>query len=121
VKIDPPGFALENYDPSGRWRNRYVQLIDGRRDQGAAVDASYALLDGRKFQDVDGFRSLVVAQPRKLARNVAEKLLVFGTGAPISFADRQVVERIVDQAAAEGFGFRSIVQAVAASPVFLSK
>ena len=42
VKIDPPGFALENYDPAGRWRDRYVQLIGGRREQGAAVDASYA-------------------------------------------------------------------------------
>jgi hypothetical protein len=121
VKIDPPGFALENYDPSGRWRDRYVQLIDGRRDRGAVVDASYELTGGRKFNDVEGFRSLVVQEPRRLAKCVAEKLLVFGTGAPISFADRQVVEQIVDQAAQENYGFRSILHAVVSSPVFLSK
>jgi hypothetical protein len=120
-KIDPPGFALENYDPAGRWRDRYVQLIGGRPDVGSAVDPSYTLPDGREFRDIEAFRELIVAQPRKLARNVAEKLVVFGTGAPVSFADRAVVEQIVDRASADNFGLRSIVQAVVASPLFLSK
>jgi mono/diheme cytochrome c family protein len=121
VKIDPPGFALENYDPAGRWQDRYVQLIGGRRESGAKVDASYELPDGRKFEDVDEFRSLVVAQPHRLARNVAEKLLVYGTGAPISYADRRAVEEIAHQSAADNYGFRSLVHAVVISPVFLSK
>jgi hypothetical protein len=121
VKIDPPGFALENYDPAGQWRDRYVQLIAGRRDSGTKVDASYEMRDGRKFRDIDEFRSLVVADPRTLACNVAEKLVVFGTGGPISFADRQAVDDIVDQAAKDHYGFRSIVHAVATSSVFLSK
>jgi hypothetical protein len=121
VKIDPPGFALENYDPAGRWRDRYVRMVDGRRERGSTVDASYAFRDGRSFRDVEEFRSLVVAEPRTLARNVAEKLIVFATGAPISFADRQVVDDIVQQAAKKDFGFRSLVDGVATSPVFLSK
>jgi len=121
VKIDPPGFALENYDPAGRWRERYIQLVGGRRDQGAKVDASYAMPDGREFRDVGEFRALVVSEPRKLARNLAEKLVVFGTGGPISFADRQAIDEIVDQAAAEDYGFRSIVHAVVTSPMFLCK
>jgi hypothetical protein len=121
VKIDPPGFALESFDPSGRWRERYVQLVGGRRSAGARVDASYALPDGREFRDVDEFRKLIGGEPRRLARCVAEKLLVYGTGAAISFADRQAIDDIVQQAAGEEFGFRSIVQAVVTSPVFLSK
>jgi hypothetical protein len=122
VKIDPPGFALENYDPAGRWRDRYIQVSSGkRRDRGPMIDASYTMPDGQAFENVDQFRSLVTAEPRTLARNVAEKLLVYGTGAPVSFADRAAVEQIVDQAAQSGYGFRSIVQAVATSPVFLSK
>jgi hypothetical protein len=52
---------------------------------------------------------------------VAEKLLIYGTGAPIGFADREVVERIAAASAAEHYGFRSIIQAVATSRVFLSK
>jgi hypothetical protein len=121
VKIDPPGFALENYDPAGQWRTRYLQLVDGRLRPGATIDASYEMRDGRKFQDVDEFRSLIVANSRALARNVAEKLLVFGTGAPISFADRQVVDDIVEQVEKDDYGFRSIVHAVVTSSVFLSK
>jgi hypothetical protein len=121
VKIDPPGFALENFDPAGQWRDRYLQVAKGRSERGAKIDASYELPDGQKFQNVDEFRALIARQPRRLARNVAEKLLVFGTGAPISFADRAVVADIVDQAAAENDGFRSLVHAVATSSVFLNK
>ena len=121
VKIDPPGFALENYDPAGQWRERYVQLGGGRRERGPRVDASYVLPDGREFQNIDEFRKLVAADPRRLARNVAEKLLVYGTGAPISFADRQTVDAIVEESADSGYGLRSLVHAVVTSPVFLSK
>jgi len=121
VKIDPPGFALENFDPAGQWRDRYIQLVDGRPGRGALVDASYTLLDGREFRDVDEFRALIVAEPDKLAHNVAEKLLVFGTGAPISFADRQAIQDIVARSAQDDYGLRSLVHAVATSPVFLSK
>ena len=121
VKIDPPGFALENYDPAGQWRERYIRLDGRNSERGAVIDASYLLPDGREFEDVDQFQQLVVAQPRSLARNVAEKLLTYGTGAPISFADRQAVEEILDKTAKDDYGFRSIIHAVVASPVFLSK
>jgi mono/diheme cytochrome c family protein len=121
VKIDPPGFALENYDPAGRWRDRYLQIDGSRRDRGPEVDAGYTLPDGREFDDVDEFRRLICDRPERLAANVAEKLLVFGTGAPISFADRQAVQEIVARAADEKYGLRSIVHAVVTSPVFLSK
>jgi hypothetical protein len=121
VKIDPPGFALENFDPAGRWRDRYLQLVGGRRDKGAPIDASYTLRDGRGFRDVNSFKQLIVAAPEALARNVAEKLLVYGTGAALSFADRQAVDNMVEQASGENYGFRSLIEAVATSPVFLSK
>lgn len=121
VKIDPPGFALENFSPAGQWRDRYIQLAGGRRTTGAKVDACYSLPDGRKFRNADEFRALIAAEPSKLAANVAEKLLVYGTGAPISFADREAVARILEQTAEDNYGFRSIVHAVVTSPVFLSK
>ena len=121
VKIDPPGFALENYDPAGRWRDRYVQLIDGRREQGPPIDASYDLPDGAKFHNIDDFRSLIVTHPEQVATSVVEKLLVFGTGGPISFADRQAVDEIVRQAEKKNLGFRSLIAAVATSRLFLTK
>ncbi|MFI4877166.1 MAG: DUF1592 domain-containing protein [Blastopirellula sp. JB062] len=121
VKIDPPGFALENFDPAGQWRDRYVRLQGRKRKPGPVIDASYALPNGREFQNIDGFKALAVDQPRKLTANVAEHLLVYGTGAPIAFADRDAVEAIVDETANDDFGLRSILHAVVASPLFLSK
>jgi hypothetical protein len=121
VKIDPPGFALENFDPSGRWRDRYLRLADGRRERGAEIDAGYTMPDGREFKSLDEFQKLVAAEPRVLAVNLAEELLTYGTGAPISFADRTVVEQIADQAAESGYGFRSILYGVIESPTFQSK
>lgn len=121
VKIDPPGFALENYDPSGRWRDRYLLVSGGSRNRGPVVDASYQMPDGQSFQDVAGFKALVLADPQRLARNVAEKLVIYGTGAPISFADRRSVDEIADKSADHDFGLRSLVHAVVNHDIFLNK
>jgi hypothetical protein len=121
VKIDPPGFALENFDPAGRWREKYVLLSGGKRTQGPKIDASYEMPDGRKFANVDDFRAILASQSRQLAANVAEKLLVYGTGGPLAFADREEVERIVAAAAKDDFGLRTIVKEVVASQMFLAK
>ena len=119
--IDPPGFALENFDPSGKWRNTYLKFNRGKRVKGLRIDAGYALSDGRKFQNVDDFQRLVVARPQKLAANVAEKLLTCGTGCPVTFADRTDIQRIVQRSAESGFGFRSILTNVILSEAFQSK
>jgi len=120
-KIDPPGFALENFDPAGQWRNNYPRLDGKSRKPGPVIDSGYITADGRPFADGDEFRRFLAADPKRLAANVAEKLLVYGTGAPITFADRDDVERIVAAAAEPGYGFRSIIEAVVTSPVFLKK
>ncbi|WP_437202779.1 DUF1592 domain-containing protein [Planctomicrobium sp. SH664] len=120
-KIDPPGFALENYDSAGQWRDYYDNLVDGKRKQGAKVHAADQLADGRKFRDIREFRSVVSADLNKLAENVAEKLVVYGTGAPISYVDRDEIQRIAHQTAGQDYGFRSVLHAVVTSPLFLSK
>lgn len=121
VRIDPPGFALENFDPSGRWREHYLLVSGGRREKGPRVDPAYTLPDGRSFADLDEFRSLVAASPRGLARNVVDKLITFGTGASISFADRKAVEEIVEAAADDNYGMRSLLYGVIMHPIFLRK
>jgi hypothetical protein len=93
----------------------------GRRGRGAAIDAGYTLADGRAFDGVDQFQELVLAEPKRLARNVAEKLITYGTGAPVALADRDHVETIVNESAAADYGFRSLLHAVVASPIFLTK
>lgn len=119
--IDPPGFALENYDPAGRWRDQYVQLVRGKKQRGAKIDPSYAMADGRQFDNIDEFRALVVADSRRLATNVATQLVMYGTGGSISFADRAAIDEIVERAKMDEYGLRSIIHAVVTSGIFLSK
>ncbi len=119
--IDPPGFALENFDPAGRWRQQYLAIERGKRKPGATIDPASVLPDGRSFTSFDEFRSLVAGEPKRLARNLAGHLLVYGTGGRLSFADREAVAAIAEGAAKQSYGVRSILHGVITSPVFMTK
>ncbi len=122
VRIDPPGFALENYDVIGGWRNHYRALTDrGRLGKGPVVDPSYDLPNGQSFDDIDGFKRMILAEPDQIARNLVEKTLVYATGARIEFADRREIEEIVEKTSHENYGFRSIIHAAVQSSIFLEK
>jgi len=121
AKMDPPGFALETFDPGGKWRDRYYQVVDGQRVAGLPIDPSAVLADGRSFRNLQDLQALLGSRPKDLARNLVKKLLAYGTGAPVSFADGVEVERIVARAARTDYGFRSLLDAVTTSPLFLTK
>ncbi len=133
TKIDPPGFALENFDVIGGWRGRYRAekgdsppgKFRGREiweyRLGPPVDASGELSDGRKFTDVDDFKQLLLEREDQLARNLAANLLTYATGASIQFADRDVVEAIVARLKSRGGGLRSLIHEIAQSETFQNK
>jgi hypothetical protein len=131
VTIDPPGFALENYDVIGGWREHYRSLGDGepvtvngkrmRYKNGPAVDAGDVLPDGRRFRNVDEYKNLLLSDKDQLARALAEKLLTYATGTPPTTADRPQVEAIVEAVRGKNYGFRSLVHEVARSAVFQNK
>jgi hypothetical protein len=120
-KIDPPGFALENFDPAGRWRDRYPAFDGRKRVTGPKIDPSHELPDGRAFDSLEEFKQRILEQPELVAGNVAEKFLTYGTGAPVTFADRDEIEQIVKQTQQDNHGFRSLLKEVVASPLFLMK
>ncbi len=133
-KMDPPGYALESFDPIGGWRERYRSegtgapatepLFDGRSPRfrlGPAVDASGELADGRPFAGFEEFRGLLAAAPEQLARAFTTQMVMYATGAEPSFADRAEIDRIVAATAAGGHGLRSLLHAIAASPLFTEK
>lgn len=120
-KIDPPGFALENFDPAGRWRERYIAFQGRRQTKGPEIDTSYDLPDGRHFDSLREFQKLVLEHPEKIAGNVAEKMLTYGTGAPVTYADRDHVKQIAALTQKNNYGFRSILKAVVTSELFLTK
>src|SRR5437660_116126 len=134
AKIDPAGFALENFDVMGGWRDRYRSEAEGELAQGIAksgqkfafryglpVDASGELPDSRKFRDVGELKQLLLANEKQLARNLARQLAVYATGAPIRFADREQIEQILQRASSSHHGVRSLVHEIVQSELFRSK
>ena len=131
--IDPPGFALENFDVMGKWRDHYrsmgegeeldlvVALRDVKYRRGLPVDASGVTEDGHAFDDIHEFRQFLVAQDEQLARNLTERFLTFATGAGVSFADRDVVESILRETKEDGYPIRTLLQQVILSKTFRSK
>ncbi|MCG6156357.1 DUF1588 domain-containing protein [Rubinisphaera margarita] len=132
-KIDPPGFALESFDVMGRYRERYHSLDKGELVAGLnrrAKPLQYKLglpvdsageLTGQPFANIEDFRRLVLKDERAIARNLLERLTVYATGAPIGVSDREEIEAILDQTAADGFGLRSMIHGLIQSPLFMSK
>jgi hypothetical protein len=85
------------------------------------VDASGTLPDGRSFKDVRELKSLLLADERQLARNLASQLIVYSTGAPVRFGDRPALEAILDQTKNSEYGVDALIQAIVQSDLFRSK
>src|SRR5262245_1454428 len=109
LHIDPPGFALETFDPIGGYREFYRTTTGDRRNvlkvnfhtggrgifRGPDVEQGGETADGYTFKDGDEFKQLLLKDKDQIARNLTEKLLVYATGGEIEFADREVIEQIV--------------------------
>ena len=134
-KIDPPGFALESFDVMGRWRDNYRSLGEGsERVEGVGrsgnefvhyigqqVDASGVTPQGDPFDDILQLKKLLLEDEETIARNVTEQLLVYATGAPVGFADRDDVAAILKKSRVSEFGVRTIIHEIVQSPLFLKK
>lgn len=128
-RIDPPGFALESFDVIGGWREHYratgePKEVNGRRVHywnGPAVDPGDELTDGRRFRNIDDYKTLILEDPDQLARNLAEKLLAYGTGAAPSDTDRPQIEVIVSRLRDRNYGFRTLIHEVVRSDLFQNK
>lgn len=134
AKIDPAGFALENFDVFGGWRDKYRALADGEKALGVGkngqkfafryiqpVDASGSLPDGRNFHDIRELKQLLLKDERQIARNLANQFIVFATGAPVQFSDRPKVEALLDRAAGKGYGVKTLIQLIIESELFRNK
>jgi hypothetical protein len=112
-KIDPLGFALENFDPIGAWRAKY--------EKGAAIDTSGELPGGQAFNDVAGLKKVLVERKDQFARMLTERVLSYACGRRIEPLDRPEVNRIVKELAARGYGFRDLIELAATSSIFQAK
>jgi hypothetical protein len=135
AKIDPPGFALEEFDVIGGHRTRYRSLGTGdpaprgKIDPftgigfklGPKVDSSGALPDGRHFSGFAEFRDLLAADKDALLANLARQLAVYATGRGVSFADRDEIATIVAATDKHGGGIRTLVHELVESRLFRAR
>ncbi len=117
-KIDPPGFALENFDAIGAWRDRYGKSSD---EEAPLIDPAGQLSDRHEFADIEGLKTLLDARVDQFARCLTEKLLSYATGRILETADRPDVDRIVAEAKAKGHGLEDLILLVVQSEPFQAK
>ena len=124
-KIDPPGFVLENFDPVGRWRDTYpLYEKSGNKvitRPGLPVDAIGAMPDGTPFNDVTDLKAYLIDNIDIFSRSLSYKLLTYGTGRPMGFGDRKVIDRVVSDVKQRGNGFADLIVALVQSESFRAK
>ncbi len=107
--IDPVGFALENFDAVGRWRD-----LDMERP----VDANGGLPDGRTFTGVSGLEQGLLDRPELFVSTLAEKLLTYSIGRGVESSDGPAVRQIVREAKADDYSFSALVLGIVNSTPF---
>lgn len=116
TKIDPTGFAFENFDPAGVWRSKY-----GNKKNSAVVNPAGKTHDGKTFKGIVDWKKHYANNPKMLAKSFTNQLVTYATGAVPGFSDRYPVQLIVNQAEKQNFGMRSILYATITSPLFSTK
>ena len=133
VHIDPPGIALENFDPIGGYRRYYRSLsvgepvkmeINGSRVQfrvGRLVKSSVKRPDQRTIADVRDLKKILLEDKKQIATCLTEKLLIYGLGRQLGISDRAAIQEIVAKVQRKGYGFRTLIHEVIRSPLFRKK
>jgi hypothetical protein len=109
VRMDPLGFALENFDAVGRWR---------AEDGGSPIDATSTFMDGTPIDGVGGVRDLLLSHPRNFARTFTEKLLTYALGRRVEYYDHPAIRRILREAESADYSWSSIIVGVVKSLPF---
>jgi hypothetical protein len=107
--IDPPGFALENFDAVGRWRTA---------EEGQPVDATGGLPDGSQFTGVGGLEDALIKRPEIFAGTMTEKMLTFALGRGVEYYDGPAVRQVVRSARAADWRFSAFVVGIVKSTPF---
>ena len=109
-KLDPLGFALENFDPVGRWREKY--------HNGREVDVSGTLFRAHKFSNIIEFKDAILKEKNRFVRGLAGHLLAFGLGRELNPSDTLALDEIVEKVEGENYSMKSLIHAVVQSKSF---
>ena len=109
IRMDPIGFALENFDGVGRFRTT---------ENGTALDVSGELPDGTRFNGPIELRKVLLGQQEQLAQTITEKLLTYALGREVEAHDMPAVRKILREAAPGGYRWLSLISGVIESVPF---
>ena len=107
--MDPLGFALENFDAIGRWRDA---------EGSTPIDSSGVLPDGSKFQGPVELRKILLEQRELFARNLTGKLLMYALGRSLEPSDQPVVRQILQEAAGGDYRWSDLIAGIVKSMPF---
>ena len=118
--IDPLGYALETFDPIGRWREKYPK---GKgKGNAAKVDPSGKFPSGEEFTNFADFKKVLLESRRDLfTRSLIEKLLAYATGRHIERTDQYEIDDILSRVKADNYGLQTMVIEVLTSEIFRSR
>ncbi len=108
--IDPLGFALENYDVIGRWRDTYAN--------GRPVDSSGVLFRKYPFSNIKEFKEGLVAEPERFAKAFTAHLFTYALSRDLTALDQASIDTIVQQSAKDNYRFRTLLKHLILSPAF---
>jgi hypothetical protein len=108
--IDPVGFALENFDAIGQWRDFEVD--------GNAVDASGSVPGGGEFRGVEGLENALLARAELFVTALTENLMTFALGRGVEYYDAPAVRKIGKDAEKDGYRFSSLILGIVKSAPF---
>ena len=109
AKIDPLGFALENFGTIGQWRET---------DNGASIDASGTAADGTTFDGPVEFRQALLNRPERFVANLTRKLMTYALGRGLEAYDQPAVRRIMRASAEDDYRWTSIIMGIVDSTPF---
>jgi hypothetical protein len=109
--MDPLGFALENFDAIGHWRNTSGPM-------NTPIDSSGVLPDGTTFQGPAELRKILAGRPEQFVTTVTEKLLTYSLGRGLEYYDAPAIRKIVREAAAGGYHWSALVSGIVKSAPF---
>ena len=107
--MDPIGFALENFDAVGQWRDS---------DAGNPIDASGVLVDGTKVDGPVALRNAIAKRPETFAGTMTEKMLTYALGRGLEYYDMPAVREIVREMSANDYRFSALVAGIVKSAPF---
>ena len=125
-KIDPIGYGLENFDPTGTWREfervGYGRSVYGRqRTKEFEINPRGKFYNGRKFSNFAELREAIADHEDDFARGFAESLIAYGLGRPYGFTDEELSKQMVQHAAESRYTINEFIHALIQSRTFTTK